>query len=216
MMSWRDRVERRGGTYTEDPRAGKVMGGCPCQTPGCPELILPGKLFCRSHWTALPTGLRDGIYAAMRRPERMAGAKQAAINWLMQAAPAQPFKQERSSQMQDTVEKIASIAHEVNRAYCAALGDHSQPAWQDAPEWQRTSAVKGVQFTLSNPGATPEASHESWLEEKRRDGWTYGPVKDPARKQHPCFVPYGELPQDQRVKDYLFQAAVRSAAAALR
>ncbi|MCE2579581.1 hypothetical protein LDL36_13980 [Komagataeibacter sp. FNDCR1] len=106
--------------------------------------------------------------------------------------------------------KIAKICHEVNRAYCAALGDHSQPAWNDAPEWQRSSAIKGVEFTIANPDAPPSASHDSWLKEKRETGWKYGPVKDPERKEHPCFVPYDALPLEQKVKDYLFQAVVRA------
>jgi hypothetical protein len=108
--------------------------------------------------------------------------------------------------------RIARACHEVNRAYCASLGDHSQPAWEDAPEWQRTSAIKGVEFTLANPEAGPSASHESWLAEKAADGWKYGPVKNPETKEHPCFVPYDELPVEQKAKDYLFQAVVRSMA----
>lgn len=107
--------------------------------------------------------------------------------------------------------QIARMCHEVNRAYCAALGDYSQPAWEDAPDWQRASAIAGVTFTLANPDAPPSASHESWLAEKRESGWKYGPVKDPDAKEHPCFVPYDDLPPEQRAKDYLFQAVVRSA-----
>lgn len=110
------------------------------------------------------------------------------------------------------IAQIARACHEANRAYCAALGDHSQPAWADAPDWQRQSAVTGVQFTLANPDAPPSASHESWLEEKRRDGWVYGAVKNAETKEHPCFVPYDELPREQRAKDYIFQAIVRSLA----
>lgn len=56
---------------------------------------------------------------------------------------------------------------------------------------------------------TPEESHLGWLEEKRKDGWRYGPVKDPSAKEHPCFVPYHKLPPEQQAKDALFQAAVR-------
>lgn len=108
-----------------------------------------------------------------------------------------------------TSEFIARVCHEVNRAYCASLGDRSQLAWEDAPEWQRQSAIAGVAFTLANPEAKPADSHESWLAEKRRDGWRYGPVKNAETKEHPCFVPYDELPQEQRSKDYLFQAIVR-------
>ena len=110
-----------------------------------------------------------------------------------------------------TVHEIARLCHEVNRAYCASIGDCSQPAWDDAPEWQKRSAVGGVRFTLGNFDATPADSHANWLAEKERTGWKYGPVKDPERKEHPCMVPYEDLPIEQRTKDYLFQAVVRSA-----
>jgi hypothetical protein len=106
--------------------------------------------------------------------------------------------------------KVAKTCHEANRAYCKALGDDSQPAWEDAPDWQKSSAIKGVKFIWENPDASPAASHESWLEEKRKDGWSYGPVKDPVAKTHPCFVPYDELPVEQRAKDYIFGAIVRA------
>lgn len=109
-------------------------------------------------------------------------------------------------------EDIARVAHEVNRAYCLALGDLSQPAWEDAPEWQKKSALTGVALHLDNPEASAAASHESWLAEKERDGWVYGPVKDPALKQHPCMVPFEELPIAQQAKDYLFRAVVHSLA----
>ncbi len=39
--------------------------------------------------------------------------------------------------------QIARVCHEVNKAYCEALGDNSQPTWEDAPEWQRSSARMG-------------------------------------------------------------------------
>jgi hypothetical protein len=114
------------------------------------------------------------------------------------------------SYVQKFIEATAAVCHDVNRAYCASQGDHSQPTWEDAPEWQRASAINGVKFTLENPDAPPSASHDSWLAEKRAAGWTYGPIKDPDAKQHPCFVPYNELPPEQKAKDYLFQAVVRS------
>jgi hypothetical protein len=111
------------------------------------------------------------------------------------------------------LEACARAAHEANRAYCIAHGDMSQPAWDDAPDWQRTSAIKGVAGAIA--GNTPEQSHESWLEEKRATGWTYGPVKDPEKKEHPCFVPYASLPPAQQQKDHIFTATVRAMATAL-
>ena len=103
---------------------------------------------------------------------------------------------------------IARVAHEINRAYCASLGDTSQPAWEDAPEWQQKSAIAGVEMHLANPDATPEQSHESWLAQKVADGWVYGEVKDAEKKEHPCCRPYDELPAEQKSKDYLFRSVV--------
>jgi hypothetical protein len=108
-----------------------------------------------------------------------------------------------------SVNQIARVAHEVNRAYCTAIGDNSQPVWEEAPQWQRDSAVSGVVAHLSSR-LTPEQSHISWLKQKIEDGWKYGPVKNPETKEHPCFLPYSELPLEQRVKDYLFGAIVEA------
>lgn len=105
---------------------------------------------------------------------------------------------------------IARVCHEANRAYCRTLGDQSQPPWDEAPQWQRDSALNGVLFHLENPDAKPSDSHESWMRQKVEDGWTYGPVKDPEAKQHPCMVPYEELPVEQQRKDALFIAVIRA------
>lgn len=106
------------------------------------------------------------------------------------------------------VEIIARVAHEINRIYCLALGDDSQSVWDEAPEWQRQSAINGVRFHLSNGGVTPEQSHECWLREKLAAGWTYGLVKDADKLEHPCCVEYSELPLFQRIKDSLFSSVV--------
>ena len=107
----------------------------------------------------------------------------------------------------------ARAAHEVNRVYCLAIGDTSQPSWEDAPDWQKTSARNGVEGALN--GNTPRQSHESWLAEKRATGWKFGHVKNVEKKEHPCFVEYDDLPPHQRLKDDLFIQTVRNMAAAL-
>lgn len=112
------------------------------------------------------------------------------------------------------ISQIAAVCHEANRAYCQTIGDNSQPAWGEAPEWQRKSAVDGVVFNLDAlaHGITPypSHSHDSWLADKRADGWKYGPIKDPEKKEHPCFVPYEDLPLAQKRKDYIFIAIVKA------
>ena len=108
------------------------------------------------------------------------------------------------------IEQVARICHEANRIYCQQLGDSTQQAWELSPEWQRSSALDGVAFHLEHPGATPEQSHEAWLEGKLAAGWVYGPEKDADKKLHPCCVPYEDLPEEQKVKDYLFRGIIHA------
>lgn len=101
--------------------------------------------------------------------------------------------------------QIARLCHEANREYCKSIGDDTQLPWEQAPLWQKISAVKGVLYHLwFYPAFNPQASHESWLREKEAAGWKYGEVKDAEAKTHPCFVPYDQLPTDQKIKDALF------------
>lgn len=107
------------------------------------------------------------------------------------------------------IEDIARTAHEVNRAYCKAIGEDTQPSWFDAPQWQKNSALAGVRAHQAG-NLTPRQSHESWLAVKAAEGWKYGRSKNVNTKEHPWFLPYDELPMEQRTKDYLFKAVVES------
>jgi len=43
--------------------------------------------------------------------------------------------------------------------------------------------------------------HTRWMEEKIRNGWTFGPIRDNERKIHHCLVPWEELPENEKEKD---------------
>lgn len=102
--------------------------------------------------------------------------------------------------------EIARWAHELNRAVQQLTGEEVSPHWEEAPDYQRNSSITGV--NQAKLGSTPEQLHESWMTDKLLDGWTYGPTKDADRKEHPCLLPYNELPAEQRLKDAIFKAVV--------
>jgi hypothetical protein len=108
------------------------------------------------------------------------------------------------------VERIAMVCHQVNKAYCEALGDFSQPNWNDAPDWQKRSAMMGVLMHMHQPSADPSMSHNSWMSQKVEEGWRYGEVKDAEAKTHPCIVPFNELPKEQQAKDHIFKGVVHA------
>lgn len=104
---------------------------------------------------------------------------------------------------------IARVCHEANRALQRLHGDPGipvAPPWDDFPPAEQAGVVEGV--AAARDGASPEVLHELWCRTKRRDGWRYGPVKDPEQLLHPCLVAYDELPPEQRAKDALFHAVV--------
>ena len=111
-----------------------------------------------------------------------------------------------------TTVQIAKVCHEVNRAYCQALGDDSQVPWSEAPAWQKDSAVNGARMHLLDLYATASAGHEAWMAEKIAAGWTYGGLKDEQAKTHPCMVPFDQLPREQQAKDFIFRAVVHALA----
>lgn len=43
--------------------------------------------------------------------------------------------------------------------------------------------------------------HEVWAKNRQAQGWTYGPVRDDAKKQHPCLIAYEDLPDSEKEYD---------------
>ena len=43
--------------------------------------------------------------------------------------------------------------------------------------------------------------HEVWSAGRIADGWTYGEVRNDTLKQHPCLIPYEDLPESEKAYD---------------
>ena len=44
--------------------------------------------------------------------------------------------------------------------------------------------------------------HEIWAQNRMKEGWTYGSVRDDAKRQTPCLIPYDQLPEEEKNYDY--------------
>lgn len=46
-----------------------------------------------------------------------------------------------------------------------------------------------------------ESVHNTWTKGRMDEGWTYGTVRNDVEKQHPCLIPYSELPESEKAYD---------------
>jgi len=110
--------------------------------------------------------------------------------------------------MDDQTTFIAKLCHDANRVFCLSIGDDSQPLWDDAPKWQKDSAIDGVENLIKNPAFTAQQSHENWVRHKCAEGWIFGDKKSEKFKTHPCIIRYDLLSEDQKIKDHIFRSIV--------
>lgn len=106
------------------------------------------------------------------------------------------------------IRKIARLCHNLNSTFCETVGEPKQDKWNDLSSHLKRVTIEGVKNYLENPGLTCKDMHEQWMESKERDGWTFGRVKDENKKTHPSMIPYKELGENQKFKDYLFRCTV--------
>jgi hypothetical protein len=46
-----------------------------------------------------------------------------------------------------------------------------------------------------------EHNHDVWALQRLGTGWTFGKERNDQRKEHPCLVPYSELPESEKDVD---------------
>ena len=98
---------------------------------------------------------------------------------------------------------------EILAAACHLAVHGHDPTWDKAPEYMRSAAFHTIYFfeTLDLPPEKmtleylAEVTHQVWLRDKTRCGWTYCETKNIEAKQHPDMVPYADLPECEKNKD---------------
>jgi hypothetical protein len=43
--------------------------------------------------------------------------------------------------------------------------------------------------------------HEIWARGRMAEGWSYGPQRNDTLKEHPCLVPYEQVPESEKEYD---------------
>ena len=95
-------------------------------------------------------------------------------------------------------EFIADVRHIGWVAYQIAVGQEYN---EEINNDQLESLLNGIEYLEENPECSPEENHNNWMEEKTRQGWVYGEIKDFELKTHPDLVPFDELPVVEQRKD---------------
>jgi class 3 adenylate cyclase/tetratricopeptide (TPR) repeat protein len=129
------------------------------------------------------------------------------------------------------IESLARAAHEAYCEEARARGETSSTnaslrPWDDLSEDLKSSnraqvgdiptKLRAVGLELTVSGGMPATEialtdaqtedlaireHDRWVAERKRNGWTYAPIRDNARKHHPLLVPWGELQETEKEKD---------------
>ena len=64
-----------------------------------------------------------------------------------------------------------------------------------------TSDINLPEELLALTERIAENIHDVWAVGRLQQGWTYGPIRDDAKKETPCLVPYSELPESEKEYD---------------
>jgi len=69
------------------------------------------------------------------------------------------------------------------------------------PKPEDTSAVVLDEEIRTLSELLAKNTHEVWSAARIREGWTYGPKRDDVKREHPCLIPYEELPEEEKEYD---------------
>jgi RyR domain len=105
-------------------------------------------------------------------------------------------------------EQLAKLSYETTRAWNETKGEPAKKRWDQAEPWRRQAAVESVRKAIA--GATAPQLHESWREERLKEGWRYGDKKSDEAKTNPALQPYSQLADTQKRAADLFAAVVHT------
>lgn len=70
-----------------------------------------------------------------------------------------------------------------------------------SPEPIDTSNINLSEDLLYLQEKLAKNAHEEWVQARISKGWIYGSKRNVEKKEHPCLVPYKELPNSEKEYD---------------
>lgn len=64
-----------------------------------------------------------------------------------------------------------------------------------------TSNVELSENILELTELLAKNAHDTWAKQRIAEGWRYGLKRDDVKKEHPCLVPYEQLPESEKQYD---------------
>lgn len=106
------------------------------------------------------------------------------------------------------LERQTIFTYEVARLQAAAINAPIIPEpWSQRDEKFRTQMLEITAKQMGPEHFTdPEQAHDSWWDAYKVMGWTYGPVRDTDKLEHPDMVPFDKLGWEERIKDQVWIA----------
>ena len=113
-----------------------------------------------------------------------------------------------------TARDLGRIMHAMRREIALTFPEENvsvPPAWDDpaCTEEMKASSERSALAMLVSPDLSAEEEHDRWWAERKAQGWTYGPIRDNAKKKHPSMKPFKELPLGEQLKDLARIAMVK-------
>ena len=69
------------------------------------------------------------------------------------------------------------------------------------PQPMNTTHVQLSEELLDLTELLARNTHEVWARQRIAEGWRPGPARSEEKREHPCLVPYEELPENERDYD---------------
>ena len=64
-----------------------------------------------------------------------------------------------------------------------------------------TTGIELSEELLALTEQIAENTHDVWAKGRMEEGWVYGEVKDSEKKTTPLLIPYGDLPENEKMYD---------------